>query len=92
MSDKSDKNELDLPTLDLNTSLNILIQGVQIAQKAGVYNFQDSASIYQAIASIQSLAKESEERQKQQQAKVASAAKAVDTKSSVEIVPDVKVV
>ena len=47
------KNELELPLLDLNSSLNILIQGVQIAQKAGIYNFQDSASIFQAINSIQ---------------------------------------
>jgi hypothetical protein len=63
----SEKTELELPLLDLNNSLNILIQGVQIAQKAGIYNFQDAASIYQAIYSIQTLAKKSE--QKQQQAK-----------------------
>lgn len=53
----SDKTDLGFPLLDLNSSLNILIQGVQIAQKAGLYNFQDSASIYQAIHSIQALAK-----------------------------------
>jgi hypothetical protein len=61
----SEKADLELPVLDLNSALNILIQGVQIAQKAGIYNFQDSASIYQAIYSIQTLAKKSEERQKQ---------------------------
>jgi len=75
--------------LDLNTSLNILIQGVQIAQKAGLYNFQDSASIYQAIYSIQKLAQQSEERQKKQQA----AAKAQQvTVSQVDQPSDVKVV
>jgi hypothetical protein len=61
----SEKTELELPLLDLNSSLNILIQGVQIAQKAGIYNFQDSASIYQAIYSIQTLAKRSEQKQAQ---------------------------
>lgn len=66
MSDN--KNELDLPVLELNTALNILIQGVQIAQKQGIYNFQDSASIYQAISSIQHLARQSEARQRSSQA------------------------
>lgn len=59
----SEKADLELPLIDLNSALNILIQGVQIAQKAGIYNFQDSASIYQAIHSIQTLAKKSEEKQ-----------------------------
>lgn len=63
----TEKAELELPVLDLNASINILIQGVQIAQKQGVYNFQDSASIYQAIYSIQQIAKQTEARQKQQQ-------------------------
>lgn len=66
----AEKTDLELPVLDLNTSLNILIQGVQIAQKQGIYNFQDSASIYQAIYSIQQLAKQTEARQKQQQIQV----------------------
>ena len=64
----SEKAELEVAVLDLNSALNVLIQGVQIAQKAGIYNFQDSASIYQAIYSIQTLAKRSEEKQKAAQA------------------------
>jgi len=68
----SEKAELEVAVLDLNSALNVLIQGVQIAQKAGIYNFQDSASIYQAIYSIQTLAKRSEEKQKAQAAAQAS--------------------
>jgi hypothetical protein len=64
----SEKAELEVAVLDLNSALNVLIQGVQIAQKAGIYNFQDSASIYQAIYSIQTLAKRSDEKQKAAQA------------------------
>jgi len=69
----SEKAELEVAVLDLNSALNVLIQGVQIAQKAGIYNFQDSASIYQAIYSIQTLAKRSEEKQKAAQAAAAAA-------------------
>jgi hypothetical protein len=62
----SEKTDLQMQVLDLNSALNILIQGVQIGQKAGIYNFQDSASIYQAIYSIQTIAKKTEEKQKKQ--------------------------
>lgn len=62
----SDNTDLQVKILDLNSALNILIQGVQMGQKAGIYNFQDSASIYQAIYSIQTIAKQTEERQKMQ--------------------------
>jgi hypothetical protein len=73
----SEKAELEVTVLDLNSALNVLIQGVQIAQKAGIYNFQDSASIYQAIYSIQTLAKRSEEKQKAAQQAASSAGPAV---------------
>jgi hypothetical protein len=44
---------VDVPITDENTALNVIVNFVHLAQKRGVFNFDESAKIWECIKMFQ---------------------------------------
>ena len=56
MAASSTKNEakmVDIPINDENTALNVMVSFLGLAQKRGVFNFEESAKIWECIKIFQ---------------------------------------